>query len=86
MSWKTGCELHPTGVSTERPNQSVEHAADFLAIVIQELPSISIEVSKISGEQKLTLDLADGPARDFQESHMLSVALPARSFGDVRNH
>jgi hypothetical protein len=64
----------------------VEHAADLLAIVIQELPSSSIEVSKISGKQKLTLDLADGPACDFQESHVLSIALPARSFGNIRNH
>jgi hypothetical protein len=72
-------------VSTERANQSVQHSADILTIVVQELPGGSIEISKIPGEQELTLDLADRTTGDSEEPDMLSVTQTAGSFRDVRN-
>src|ERR1022692_192304 len=68
--------LHPL-------NQGTQHPLDFLDLFIQRLVQHRVNVSEISGKQKLIFQFAAGTHRDDQESPKICVTSSATSFGDV---
>jgi hypothetical protein len=46
----TGRGMVGTCSSLERPNEGIQHPAEILTVIVQELPCTSIEVANIAGQ------------------------------------